>query len=268
MSPVKRNYDSSRRRQQADENRRRVLDAARARFLRDGYRATTMAQIAEDADVSPQTVAKQFGNKSGLVRALFEVALVGDDAGGALEDRDFIVAIHQEPDPRRKLERYAAALATMLPRTAPIQLLLRDAGADSNSSELAPVWAAIRTGRLAGMTNLAENLREGGHLGSDVTVERARDILWAYQLTRPLSAPGHGTRMDDRRLRAVPQRHDCRAAAGPSATRSRLSEPPVNRAEPAQVRPEESSRPRRSTVTVGRAGPRRCRSRSRWRRWG
>ncbi len=177
MSPVKRNYDSSRRRQQADENRRRVLDAARDRFLRDGYRATTMAQIAEDADVSPQTVAKQFGNKSGLVRALFEVALVGDDAGGALEDRDFIVAIHHEPDPWRKLERYATALATMLPRTAPIQLLLRDAGADS---ELAPVWAAIRTGRLAGMTNLAENLREGGHLGSDMTVERARDILWVY----------------------------------------------------------------------------------------
>ena len=264
MSPVKRNYDSSRRRQQADENRRRVLDAARARFLRDGYRATTMAQIAEDADVSPQTVAKQFGNKSGLVRALFEVALVGDDAGGALEDRDFIVAIHQEPDPRRKLERYAAALATMLPRTAPIQLLLRDAGADS---ELAPVWAAIRTGRLAGMTNLAENLREGGHLGSDVTVERARDILWAtsspdlYQLL----VMERGWTTDD--YAGSSATRPPRAAAGPRATRSRLSEP-VNPAEPGQFRPGESSRPRRSTVTVGRAGPRRCRSRCRWRRWG
>lgn len=157
-------------------NRHRILEAARTRFLRDGYTATTVAQIAADADVSPQTVTKQFANKPGLVRALFDVALTGDDEGGELEARDFIVAIHQEPDPLRKLHLYGATLASMLPRTAPIQLLLRDAG----DAELAEVWRAIKAGRLAGMTNLANNLQDGGHLREGVDVDTARDVLWTY----------------------------------------------------------------------------------------
>ena len=44
--------------------------------------------------------------------------------------------IHDEPDPRRKLHQYATVLATMLPRTAPIQLLLREAAADPSAREL------------------------------------------------------------------------------------------------------------------------------------
>jgi AcrR family transcriptional regulator len=145
-------------------------------LLRDGYAATTVAQIAADAGVAPKTVAKQFGNKPGLVKALFDVALVGDDDGGALEERDPIIAIHDEPDPRRKLQLYGHALAAMLPRTAPIQMLMRDSG----DPVLASVWAGIKAGRLAGMTNLANNLAAGGHLRPGVTAEDARDVLWTY----------------------------------------------------------------------------------------
>jgi len=177
MSTVKRNYDSSRRQESARENRRRVLEAARSRLLRDGYAATTVAQIAADADVAPQTVTKHFGNKPGIVKALFDVALVGDDEGGALEARDNIVAIRDEPDAHRKLAMFAEALAAMLPRTAPIQLLLREAGSDG---ELAQVWRTIKAGRLAGMTNLANNLAVGGHLRTGVTADDARDVLWTY----------------------------------------------------------------------------------------
>lgn len=176
MTEVKRRYDASRRRERARLNRHRILDAARTRFLRDGYAVTTVAQIAADADVSPQTVTKQFSNKPGLVRALFDVALTGDEEGGGLEARDFIVAIHEEPDPHRKLHMFGAVLASMLPRTAPIQLLLRDAG-DAESAE---VWTAIKAGRLAGMTNLATNLHAGGHLRAGVDVDTARDVLWAF----------------------------------------------------------------------------------------
>ena len=37
-----RTYDATRLQEQAQENRARVLDAARARFLADGYTATTI----------------------------------------------------------------------------------------------------------------------------------------------------------------------------------------------------------------------------------
>jgi AcrR family transcriptional regulator len=177
MVDVKRNYDASRRQEVARLSRARILDAARARFLRDGYAATTIAAVAADADVAVQTVTKHFASKPGLVKALFDVALVGDDAGVPLAAREWITAILEQPDPQRKLRMYAETLATLLPRTAPIQLLIRDAAGDP---AIAVIWQQIRTGRLFGMNDLARNLHVGRHLRADVTIEQARDVLWTF----------------------------------------------------------------------------------------
>jgi len=48
--------------------RRAILDAATTLFLRDGYQATSMDQIAAAASVSKQTVYKQFADKQTLFR--------------------------------------------------------------------------------------------------------------------------------------------------------------------------------------------------------
>jgi len=50
--------------------RRAITAAATARFLRDGYRDTSMDQVAADAAVSKQTVYKQFADKEQLFRAI------------------------------------------------------------------------------------------------------------------------------------------------------------------------------------------------------
>ena len=47
-----------------------IMQAATALFLRDGYRSTTMDQIAADAAVSKQTVYKQFADKEQLFREI------------------------------------------------------------------------------------------------------------------------------------------------------------------------------------------------------
>ena len=174
---VKRSYDASRRQALARQSRARVLDAARTHFLTSGYGATTLARIAAEADVSVQLINKSFGNKAGLLRALFDVAIVGDDEPVPLAQRNWITAIHDEPDARQKLHMYATVLAGMLPRTAPIQLLIRQA---SDDPAIAQVWQGIRFGRLMGMTDLATNLAQGGHLRDGITPDAARDILWAY----------------------------------------------------------------------------------------
>jgi len=177
MATVKRTYDASRRQERAHEHRLRILECARERFLRDGYASTTIAQVASDAGVASQTVTRHFANKPGLVRALFDVALVGDTQSTPLAERPWIVAIHDEPDPARKLSMYARALATMVPRTAPIQLLVREASADP---ALAAVWRQIRDGRRHGLAAFAANLAEGGHLAQGVTLDHATDVLWTY----------------------------------------------------------------------------------------
>ena len=50
--------------------RRAILDAATTLFLRDGYQATSMDQIAAAAAVSKQTVYKQFADKQSLFREI------------------------------------------------------------------------------------------------------------------------------------------------------------------------------------------------------
>src|SRR6202035_3324291 len=50
--------------------RRAIMQAATALFLRDGYRSTSMDQIAADAAVSKQTVYKQFADKEQLFREI------------------------------------------------------------------------------------------------------------------------------------------------------------------------------------------------------
>src|SRR5437879_12290188 len=61
--------------------RRAVLDAAVARFGRDGYRGTSVAEIARDARLSGTAVYAYFPNKE----ALF-IAAVDEDAAGVIEE--------------------------------------------------------------------------------------------------------------------------------------------------------------------------------------
>ncbi len=50
--------------------RQAIMEAATALFLRDGYRNTSMDQVAADAAVSKQTVYKHFADKEQLFREI------------------------------------------------------------------------------------------------------------------------------------------------------------------------------------------------------
>src|SRR5438445_13227797 len=61
--------------------RRALLEAAIARFGRDGYRGTSVAEVARDARLSGTAVYAYFPNKE----ALF-IAAVDEDAAGVIEE--------------------------------------------------------------------------------------------------------------------------------------------------------------------------------------
>jgi AcrR family transcriptional regulator len=171
-------YDSTRRRQQAGQTRAAVIAAGQRLFLERGYAQTTMAAVAAEAGVSVETVYKAFGNKPGLVKTLFDVAIVGDDEPIPLMERDFVMRNIAEPDPRQKLIAYGAHLAETLPRAGPVQLVVRDAAAtDAGAAE---VWNQLDADRLAGMTAFAGHLHQGGYLREGVSEEEARDVLWTH----------------------------------------------------------------------------------------
>lgn len=67
----------------AETNRRAILDAAAALFLEAGYDRTSLAQVAEAAEVSKATLFKQFPTKAALFEAT--VLAAGDAGDGELE---------------------------------------------------------------------------------------------------------------------------------------------------------------------------------------
>jgi AcrR family transcriptional regulator len=171
-----RQYDSSRRQARAQESRAAVLRAALARFLDQGYSSTTIAQVAGDADVSVETVYKTFGNKAGLLKAVFDVAVAGDDEPVPMVERDDIQRVIAEPDAARKLALYFDHFVDTMPRTAPVQLLVRDAAATNDDARA--VWQQLRREQLEAMTQFARDLDATGQLRVPATT--ARDLLWTY----------------------------------------------------------------------------------------
>ncbi len=171
-----RRYDSRRRQEQARQNRAAVLESARRRFLEQGYSATTLGEVAGDAGVSVEMIYKAFANKAGLLKAVFDVSVVGDDEAVPMVERDVIAQMIGEPSAARKLEMYAEHLVESMPRAAPVQLLARDAAAVDRDA--AAVFEQTRAEALAGMTVFARNLDATGSLR--VSVDDARDVLWAY----------------------------------------------------------------------------------------
>src|SRR5688572_22456644 len=71
--------------------RQAVLDAAITRFGRDGYRATSVADIARDAGVGGTVAYAYFPNKEALFLAAIDedaAALIQQGVSGVLEDAD------------------------------------------------------------------------------------------------------------------------------------------------------------------------------------
>ena len=178
--PVKppRRYDTTRRQEQARENRGRVLTAAGRLFLAKGYADTAMPEIAKAAGVSVQMVYKAFANKATLLKAVFDVSVAGDDDPTPMAERDVIGAIRAEPDAARKIMLYMRHLARSAHRYAPLQLLARDAArADHTAAE---VWAQMRQETLTAMTYFADDLIATRQVRDGLSADEVRDILWTY----------------------------------------------------------------------------------------
>jgi AcrR family transcriptional regulator len=171
-----RRYDSSGRLSAAERTRSRVLDLARDRFLAHGYAATTVAAIASAAGVSVETIYKSYGGKAGLVRALRDAALRGEEPATAEQRSDQQAAA--AGDPRDMIAGWGRLTGEVMPRVAPILLLVRAAaGADD---EMAAVRRETEDGRLERMAHNARYLLDGGHVRDGLGPERVRDVLFAY----------------------------------------------------------------------------------------
>ena len=166
----------TRRAQQARATRRRITGQALELFLRQGYAATTLDQIAASAGVAVQTVYFHFGNKATVLKQIVDMLAVGDEEQVPMLGRPWVQQMRAEPDGRRALAIFLAASRGILLRLAPILKIVRDAaGADP---EMAALWEAIQQQRLADFVAFTQLLDGKQALRPDLTVQHATDILF------------------------------------------------------------------------------------------
>ncbi len=175
--PVKRSYDSSRRRDQARRTRARVVEAATDLFVERGYAGTSIAAIADAAGVSPQTVYAAFGTKAALLGEAVGVAMAGDDEPVAVMDRPEIQAALEVDDPHEAAVAFARHAAALLERAGRI-LHAADAAAQSDP-ELFEMWKQGHGHRLTDMARVASAFEARGLLRTDLDADALADALWA-----------------------------------------------------------------------------------------
>jgi AcrR family transcriptional regulator len=176
MANVKRNYDSSRRQEQARRTRRSILVAAGRLFTSGGYGATTLQQVADEAGVAVQTVYAAFGNKAALLEELLDTSIAGDDTPVAVNDRDWMHDVFHHPDPTARVDAYAAAVTGIHERAGDIFSVVRAAA--TTDPTLASLADTTEQRRRNGATNVIDGLDTIGALRGDLTVAEAVDILW------------------------------------------------------------------------------------------
>lgn len=168
-------YSSSRRAAQKAATERAIVTAAAELFVARGYARTTIAAIADAADVSPETIYGTFGNKAALLHRTWDVTIGGDDADVVFHERPEVAAIRAEPDLAERVRMWATFATATQRRTAPFMRMI-EAAADAEPAAAA-MLAEIGRQRLAGMTVMAQSAAETGQLA--VTVDECRDIAWA-----------------------------------------------------------------------------------------
>jgi AcrR family transcriptional regulator len=173
---AKRKYDSSRRQAQAAATRRDILDAATRLFIEDGYVATTMEAIADEAEVSLKTVYLAFSAKGGLLRAVWDLALKGDTDDAPVADRPWYQEVLDEPDPERTLRLLAHQTRLVRTRIGPLLPVLRaSATVDADGAAL---WKLLHDDFHENQRVIVESIDQVGGLRPGLDVDRAADILW------------------------------------------------------------------------------------------
>ena len=163
VKAARRKYHSPLRADQARQTRRRVLEAAFRLFVERGYAGTTIAAVAKEAGVSPETIYLSLGGKRGLLEGVIETTIAGEDDPATPGDA-WWAETAELPDPTERLERMVEFSCGILARTRPIHRVIR--GAADKEAFAAALGKRLLQDRLVAQTEriclyLDDDLRSG-----------------------------------------------------------------------------------------------------------
>jgi AcrR family transcriptional regulator len=189
--------------------RRAILDAAATLFLKDGYQATSMDQIAAAAAVSKQTVYKQFADKQSLFRGIVTgtVEEISDPVARQIAD------LPASADPAADLHALARALLAQVIQPRVTQLRRLVIGEAGRFPELGQLFYERGPGRTIGaLADAFQALAAAGTLHLDDPRTAAEHFNWLV-----MSTPMNQIMLRGEAGRPAPADLDRYAAAGTRA---------------------------------------------------
>jgi AcrR family transcriptional regulator len=173
---ARRGYDSPRRRAQAAATRSEILTAAQSLFEHGGYAGTTVDAVAAEAGVAVKTVYLAFETKSGLLRALWNARLRGDEHDAPVGVQTWYREVLDESDPVRQLHLNARNARDVRSRVGALLDVVR--GGALVDPEIAALWERIQAEFHANQRAIVQSIHRKKALKPGLGVDRATDILW------------------------------------------------------------------------------------------
>lgn len=179
VKPVKRDRAIANGRGQARTRfaRRAVVDAARTLFLERGYVATTIEAISEHSDVPTATVYRLFSSKLGILKALLDTSIAGDDQPLAVQERPDVASLLAEPDPQKLLTGIAGVTTAINQRANDVYVVL--VGAAGSDPAAAELLDETRQQRDRGQGRIARSLARARALKPGLRERDAADLIHA-----------------------------------------------------------------------------------------
>lgn len=167
----KRSYNSETRDAQAAQTRSHILEAAKRLFQAEGFDRVTINKLASAAEVSMATIYALFKSKRGVLQALIDDALPPEKFMAIVDDSML------EKSPEKRLSLTARLTRQIYDAEIELMDILRSA------SMVAPEFKELEQEReqrrFERQGEFVKKMVEEKVLAKGVTLQRARDILWA-----------------------------------------------------------------------------------------
>ncbi|MCX5065707.1 TetR/AcrR family transcriptional regulator [Micromonospora lupini] len=173
MDTVKR---PDKRAERSRRTREKVVAAARELFVAQGYGATSLQEVADQAGVAVQTVYFVFRNKRTLFKDVVDTSIAGDTEPIATMDREWFRAACAEPTAAGQLRAHVHGTREILGRVAPIMPLI--AAAAATDPEIAAQWPDGPDPRYTVQYAAAEALAGKPDTRPGLSIEMAADLLF------------------------------------------------------------------------------------------
>lgn len=157
------------RQMQAQATKERIVAAARSLMSERGWDATTMAAIAAEAGVAPQTVYATFGSKLAIVDGMRQMMMRSSQIPQLMDEAA------SESDPHRRLELWAQSIRQQLETSYDVIAIHRQAA--RSNPDFASEYRKVLDNRSRHFAEFVHDL--GGALGAGVDERTAVDVLWA-----------------------------------------------------------------------------------------